>query len=278
MTFRSYGHKPWGHYLNIFDASYTKVKEICIKPGEAPSYQYHHKRSEIWVIVKGTAEIKLDGEVSSESTIYAWGACPLQLRVTTSEKLRIYVYLNSGGTHSLTGSTILVPGVWYHVAAIVSESEDFMGLYINGTQDASFSLTSSDTMYHWSGNDMIGYTGSWWSSDYFEGIIDEIRISNVSRASDFDNFPADNDNITFKGSATDQSGSVEAYSWTSSIDGELSTQAIFTIHESNLSFGNHTITFKAQDETGAWSIPKTTNIIVRSFPYAKITSVEPFPT
>ena len=28
MTFRSYGHKPWGHYLNIFDASYTKVKEI----------------------------------------------------------------------------------------------------------------------------------------------------------------------------------------------------------------------------------------------------------
>ena len=63
MTFRSYGHKPWGHYLNIFDAPYTKVKEILIKPGEAPSYQYHHKRSEIWVIVKGTAEVKLDGEV-----------------------------------------------------------------------------------------------------------------------------------------------------------------------------------------------------------------------
>ena len=63
MTFRSYGHKPWGHYLNIFDASYTKVKEILIKPGEAPSYQYHHKRSEIWVIVKGTAEVKLDDEV-----------------------------------------------------------------------------------------------------------------------------------------------------------------------------------------------------------------------
>ena len=38
MTFRSYGHKPWGYYLNIFDASYTKVKEILIKPGEAPSY------------------------------------------------------------------------------------------------------------------------------------------------------------------------------------------------------------------------------------------------
>ena len=65
MTFRSYGHKPWGYYLNIFDESYTKVKEILIKPGEAPSYQYHHKRSEIWVIVKGTAEVKLDGEVKT---------------------------------------------------------------------------------------------------------------------------------------------------------------------------------------------------------------------
>ena len=43
-----------------------------------------------------------------------------------------------------------------------------------------------------------------------------------------------------------------------------------------MSFGNHTITFKAQDETGAWSVPKTTNIVVRSFPYAKITSIEPW--
>ena len=84
------------------------------------------------------------------------------------------------------------------------------------------------------------------------------------------------DNVSFRGSATDQSGYVAAYSWTSSIDGQLSTQANFTIHESNLSFGNHTITFKAQDETGAWSNPKTINVIVRSFPYAKITSVEPW--
>ena len=60
MTFRSYGHKPWGHYLNIFDASYTKVKEILIRPGEAPSYQYHHKRSEAWVVVQGEAVATLD--------------------------------------------------------------------------------------------------------------------------------------------------------------------------------------------------------------------------
>jgi len=55
--------KPWGSYQNLMDEEYTKVKKIVVKPGEAPSYQYHFKRSEIWVIVKGTAQIKIDDEV-----------------------------------------------------------------------------------------------------------------------------------------------------------------------------------------------------------------------
>ena len=54
--------KPWGSYTNLLDESYTKVKQIVIKPGESPSYQYHYKRSEIWVIVQGTGVCKLDGE------------------------------------------------------------------------------------------------------------------------------------------------------------------------------------------------------------------------
>ena len=49
--------KPWGSYTNLLDESYTKVKQIVIKPGESPSYQYHFKRSEIWVVVKGTGAV-----------------------------------------------------------------------------------------------------------------------------------------------------------------------------------------------------------------------------
>ena len=60
--------KPWGNYTNILDESFTKVKKIVIKPGESPSYQYHFKRSEIWVIVKGIAEVKID-EVLSTYTV-----------------------------------------------------------------------------------------------------------------------------------------------------------------------------------------------------------------
>ena len=59
--------KPWGSYTNILDETYTKVKKIIIKPGESPSYQYHFKRSEIWVIVQGEAEVKKDGIISTHS-------------------------------------------------------------------------------------------------------------------------------------------------------------------------------------------------------------------
>jgi mannose-6-phosphate isomerase-like protein (cupin superfamily) len=55
--------KPWGSYENLMDEEYTKVKKIVINPGEAPSYQYHFKRSEIWIIVKGTAKVKIDDVV-----------------------------------------------------------------------------------------------------------------------------------------------------------------------------------------------------------------------
>ena len=54
--------KPWGTYENLLDESICKVKKIIIKPGQRPSYQYHFKRSEHWVIVSGTANITLDGK------------------------------------------------------------------------------------------------------------------------------------------------------------------------------------------------------------------------
>ena len=57
---RKFEFKPWGSFINILDERYTKVKQIVIKPGESPSYQYHHKRSEIWIIVQGTVKVRLD--------------------------------------------------------------------------------------------------------------------------------------------------------------------------------------------------------------------------
>ena len=52
--------RPWGEFENLLDVDYCKVKKIVINPGQAPSYQFHYKRSEVYVIVQGKASIKLD--------------------------------------------------------------------------------------------------------------------------------------------------------------------------------------------------------------------------
>lgn len=52
--------RPWGTYTVLLDATDCKVKEIVIKPGEAPSYQYHYKRNEHWIIIQGTGTLTLN--------------------------------------------------------------------------------------------------------------------------------------------------------------------------------------------------------------------------
>ncbi len=59
------------------------------------------------------------------------------------------------------------------------------------------------------------------------------------------------DRVAFVGHGVDADGSIVAYTWRSSIDGELSKSASF--ETSSLSQGTHTIWFKVQDDRGIWS-------------------------
>jgi mannose-6-phosphate isomerase len=52
--------RPWGTFENLIDKDFCKVKEIIIKPNQAPSYQFHYKRSEVWVLTMGTGLLTLD--------------------------------------------------------------------------------------------------------------------------------------------------------------------------------------------------------------------------
>ncbi len=55
-------HRPWGSYTVLEDTAIYKIKRVTVKPGEKLSLQLHHHRSEHWVVVRGTAEVELDGE------------------------------------------------------------------------------------------------------------------------------------------------------------------------------------------------------------------------
>lgn len=69
--------------------------------------------------------------------------------------------------------------------------------------------------------------------------------------------------VTFTGHGLDpdSNGSIVAYSWRSSIDGNLSAAATFST--TSLTEGTHTIWFKVQDNQGSWSneVPSNVNVI-----------------
>ncbi len=56
-------NRPWGWYCNIEETCGFKVKRIAIYPGKRLSLQTHEKRSEHWVIVKGTGKMQLGGDI-----------------------------------------------------------------------------------------------------------------------------------------------------------------------------------------------------------------------
>jgi mannose-6-phosphate isomerase-like protein (cupin superfamily) len=53
-------NRPWGSYTILLDSDNCKVKTIVIKPDESPSYQYHFKRKEHWIIVQGSGKLILN--------------------------------------------------------------------------------------------------------------------------------------------------------------------------------------------------------------------------
>jgi len=44
----------WGSFYNLFEEDHVKVKELIVDPGKGMSFQKHFKRSEIWMVSKGS--------------------------------------------------------------------------------------------------------------------------------------------------------------------------------------------------------------------------------
>ncbi|WP_413813447.1 mannose-1-phosphate guanylyltransferase/mannose-6-phosphate isomerase [Devosia sp. Leaf420] len=62
-------YRPWGGYSSILMGERFQVKKLFVKPGKKLSLQKHHHRSEHWIVVRGTAEVTVDGTV----TMLPWG-------------------------------------------------------------------------------------------------------------------------------------------------------------------------------------------------------------
>lgn len=49
--------RHWGDYRILYEGDGVKIKRIRVLPGKSLSLQYHHHRSEHWIVVKGTAKV-----------------------------------------------------------------------------------------------------------------------------------------------------------------------------------------------------------------------------
>ncbi|MHA6297980.1 mannose-1-phosphate guanylyltransferase/mannose-6-phosphate isomerase [Devosia sp. CAU 1758] len=60
-------YRPWGGYSSILNGDRFQVKRLFVKPGKKLSLQKHHHRAEHWIVVRGTAEVTVDGTVTTLS-------------------------------------------------------------------------------------------------------------------------------------------------------------------------------------------------------------------
>lgn len=54
--------RPWGGWSVLEEGDGFKVKRLEVLPGRRLSYQTHQFRSELWIVVAGTATCVIDGE------------------------------------------------------------------------------------------------------------------------------------------------------------------------------------------------------------------------
>lgn len=55
--------RPWGSYTVLEEGPGYKVKRVTVNPGGRLSLQMHHKRSEHWVVIAGTARVTCGNDV-----------------------------------------------------------------------------------------------------------------------------------------------------------------------------------------------------------------------
>jgi mannose-1-phosphate guanylyltransferase/mannose-6-phosphate isomerase len=56
-------YRPWGYYQSVDQGARYQVKRIVVRPGGRLSLQKHYHRAEHWIVVRGAAEVTLNGDL-----------------------------------------------------------------------------------------------------------------------------------------------------------------------------------------------------------------------
>ena len=148
-----------------FEAGVTQRDEI-VDSGNPPLTVY---TMSMWVKFLDASTpcsiiLRTDG---SGNELYSWSD---QIRLNQNGQFEIFVYDGLGNV--LSGTSVVRPGVWYHVAATV-ESFGMMHLYVNGKEEG----TAKSVGAIWTGGDrFIVGPASGNGFTRFIGEVDELGI------------------------------------------------------------------------------------------------------
>ena len=99
--------RPWGWYETLIMSDRFQVKRIHVYPGASLSLQSHHHRSEHWIVVVGTAEVKVDDTtelISEGQSVYI----PLGAKHRLSNPGKLHMVLIEVQTGSYLGEDDIV--------------------------------------------------------------------------------------------------------------------------------------------------------------------------
>jgi len=106
--------------------------------------------------------------------------------VFSGSNLAFSIRDSSANVHGCTSSGFTIPtGTWSHVAGVYDRSAGYIRLYIDGVQRGNCNVGSDKTLHSAVIPTYIGADYNYYTSQYFDGIMDEVRISNTVRSVDW---------------------------------------------------------------------------------------------
>lgn len=135
------------------------------------------------------AWIKLETTGTNQVIMGKWGPNIRQYLINIKSTNQLSVQFSDNGSESVghivnfttNNAVIADTGVWYHIAVTFDISEEICLIYINGESVANTKTGSiGSNLYNGTANFLIGQQNN---AEYFDGLIDEVRVWNDVRTS-----------------------------------------------------------------------------------------------
>lgn len=231
-----------------------------------------------YVTVPASASLAITGELTVEAWINPSGPGGTQRIVSkdgagsadnhfylalSGSHVKFAVYTN--GWKTVTGTTALQTGTWYHVAGVYTGNK--LKVYVNGQLEKTLNVSGQIGQGQSATDVILGAKAG--GSQGFKGTIDEVRIyaealdpsgftllpstGNIPPIADFTFSPTNprvNELVRFKSTSTDPDGSIVWWSWSFG-DGGVGTGGAPAKRYRRA--GTYTVTLTVRDDKGAES-------------------------